>query len=298
MVKRPIFIALGVFFTIFILLALLLMLLSPDRGGNAGLGLHEKLGVIEIEGAIAESRKTIEDILDFAEDKSIRAILVRIDSPGGAVGPSQEIHDELRRIDASVKPVYVSLGSVAASGGYYIAVAGRKIYANPGTLTGSIGVIMEFPDLVALLDKIGLTKRVIKSGAFKDIGSPVRAMTAAERRLLQELIDDVHQQFVAAVCAGRDLPQEQIAALADGRIFTGRQALDLHLIDTLGGFQQLVRDVAADLGIKGKPKLIYPKEEHPPLLDYLLEQRLTTPLRHLLQQQGLMFLWRPLSSDS
>ncbi|MEI6262914.1 MAG: signal peptide peptidase SppA, partial [Deltaproteobacteria bacterium] len=197
---------------------------------------EEKVGVVEVKGYIADPQETIQDIRRYREDKSIKAIVIRIDSPGGGVGPSQEISRELQRT-LQDKKVIASLGAVAASGGYYIASAASGIVANPGTITGSIGVIMGFTDIQGLLQKIGVTPVVVKSGEYKDIGSPVRTMTDAERTLLQTFSDQVHRQFITAIAEGRHIEYEKVASVADGRILTGENAHELGLVDRLGNLE-------------------------------------------------------------
>ena len=233
--------------------------------------MGERIGVIEIVGPIMTSDRTVQAIIDFRSDDSVKGVVVRVDSPGGGVGPSQEIYTEIKRL-AAVKPVVASMGSIAASGGYYVSLPAQKIVANPGTLTGSIGVIMGFTNYQELLEKIGLKSAVIKSGEHKDIGSPVRPMTDADREILQNLIDDVHQQFVEHVAEGRGLELAQAAKLADGRIYTGRQAKESGLIDELGNFRDAVDLVAAMTSIEGKPELVYPPEPKKNFIDYFIEQ--------------------------
>ena len=219
-----------------------------------------KIGVIPIDGIIKNSDKIIEQIADFRNNKKIKAIILRINSPGGGVGPSQEIYKETIRT-VKTKKVIASLGSIAASGGYYIASAADKIVANPGTLTGSIGVIMEFVRIEELLGKIGVQLRVIKSGEFKDIGSPSRKMTDKEKELLQDIIEDVKEQFVNAVAQGRKMQREKILEIADGRIFSGKKAKALGLIDSLGNFRDAV-DLAKEMvHIEGEAKLIFPEKK-------------------------------------
>jgi len=216
-----------------------------------------KIGIVEIKGIIMDSEYAIRDINQFKEDDSIQAIVVRIDSPGGAVGPSQEVYEELAKL-SNEKIVVASMGSVGASGAYYIACGAQKIVANPGTITGSIGVIMEYVEIKDLLKWAKVEPVVIKSGEFKDAGSPFREMKESERRYLQSLINNVHSQFIRAVSDGRKLPLTEVKALADGRIFSGEIAKELGLVDELGNFQDAI-DLAANLAnIEGKPELMYP----------------------------------------
>jgi len=227
----------------------------------------EKVGLVRIEGPIVDSKEAVEEIKAYADDSSIKAILLRVDSPGGAVAPSQEIYDEVKRA-ASIKSVVTSMGSVAASGGYYIAAPSTKIVANPGTITGSIGVIMEIPNFQGLMDKVGVHSTTIKSGKFKDIASSTRELTPEEKRLLQDVMDNVHQQFIQAVADGRGMTFEEVAAIADGRIYSGEQAVKVGLVDELGGLEY-AKEVAADLaGIPGEPRIVE-KEKRGTLIDML-----------------------------
>jgi protease IV len=217
-----------------------------------------KIGVVEIEGAITDMKDAMEDVVKFKEDESIKGVILRINSPGGAVGPTQEIYSEIKKLKQS-KKVYVSMGSVCASGGYYLAVTGEKVYASPSTITGSIGVIMEQAVMEDLMKKIGVEANAIKSGAFKDTGTPFRKMRDDERKYLQGVIDSIYEQFVNDVAEGRKMPVDQVKQLADGRIYTGLQAKESGLIDNIGTFYDVVDDMQKALGIKGKPSLVYGK---------------------------------------
>jgi protease-4 len=224
----------------------------PSLGGN-------RVAVVEVEGLIVDADRLVRELDEHGEDPSIRAVVVRIQSPGGVVGPTQEIHDAIKRLRSRGKPVVASMGSVAASGGYYLAAAATRIVANPGTLTGSIGVILQLAEIEGLLRKVGVRYEIIKSGRFKDAGSFARAMTPEDRAVLQAVLDDMHDQFVTAVAEGRRLPKERARALADGRIFSGRMAKDAGLVDALGGMDEAIR-LAAELGgISGKPRVIRPR---------------------------------------
>lgn len=219
----------------------------------------EKIGVVEINGVIAESKDAMEDIVKFKEDEGIKGVIIRINSPGGSVGPSQEIYSEVKKLRGK-KKVYISMGSVCASGGYYIAIAGEKIYAVPATITGSIGVIMEHMIIEDLFKKIGLQSNTIKSGAFKDAGSPFRKMKDEEKAYFQGILDSIHEQFIKTVADERKIPIDTAKKLADGRVFTGTQAKDLKLIDQIGTFYDTVDDLKKALDIKGKPVLVYGKK--------------------------------------
>lgn len=217
-----------------------------------------RVGLVRVEGAVYDSRQAIEDLENMADDPGIRAIVLRVDSPGGGAAAAQEIHDAVVGIQEAGTPVVVSMGSVAASGGYYISCTADSIFANPGTLTGSIGVMMSFTNLSELFDKIGMDFEVLKSGRFKDTGSWSHKMTDEERALLQTTIDDIHAQFVEAVAEGRGMDYEDVAAIADGRIFSGRQALEAGLVDALGSLEDAI-DAAGRLGgIEGRPRVQEP----------------------------------------
>ncbi|OIP63895.1 MAG: signal peptide peptidase SppA [Nitrospirae bacterium CG_4_9_14_3_um_filter_53_35] len=257
--------ALFVFITVFILSSIL----GKKDHGMAALG-REKIAVIEIQGIILDSKDILDHLKLFSEDRNVKGIILRIDSPGGAVAPSQEIYSEIRKIhEKGEKKVVASFGNVAASGAYYIASATDKIVSNPGTITGSIGVIMEMSNIQELLDKIGVESYVVKSGKYKDIGSITRPMSEEESQILQSVLDDVHMQFMEDVSKGRGMAMDKIKEIANGSIFSGRQALGLGLVDKLGSFQDAV-DLTKELtGIKGEPDLIYEKKENLKWLDLL-----------------------------
>ncbi len=224
-------------------------------------GSEEKIAVVEVKGIITESDDIVKKLKKYAKDPSIKGILVRINSPGGGVAPSQEIYSEILRARTRGKKVVASMASLGASGGYYIACAANKIIANPGTITGSIGVIMPFSNIEELLEKVGVKALVVKSGKFKNIGSPTHGMTKEERGILQAAVDDVHLQFIEAIAEGRNMEIERIKELADGRIYTGRQALEAGLIDKLGGFEDAVDLLVEMAGIREEPEIIREKED-------------------------------------
>ena len=231
--------------------------LSRGEGGPALFG--PRVAIVELEGVILEIDDIVRELKAYRENPTVRAVVLRINSPGGVVAPTQELHDAVLRLRQAGKPVVASLGSVAASGGYYVAVACDQIYANPGTLTGSIGVIMQLANLEQLLKKVGVDYVVVKAGQFKDIGNVARAMTPDERRVMQALLDDVHGQFIGAVAAGRKLPREDVMRFADGRVFSGVQAKDLRMIDALGGLEEAVLAAARLAGIPIPPSVIQPR---------------------------------------
>lgn len=232
---------------------------------------QNKVALVKLEGVLLSSEHIVEELNDYADDSSIKAIVLRVDSPGGGVVPSQEIYNAVKHARQEGKKVVVSMGSVAASGGYYVAAAADLIVANPGTMTGSIGVKMEFANIEKLLEKIGIKGMVVKSGEYKDVGSPFREMTENEQLLLQGVIDDVQTQFVMAVAEGRKLPEADVRAIADGRIFTGQQALALKLVDQMGDLEHSIRAAAGLAGIKGKPYVVK-KDKKMPFFDYLKEE--------------------------
>lgn len=218
---------------------------------------RERIALVRIEGPILASRATVEELEAYARDPLVKAIVLRIDSPGGGVAPSQEIYSAVKRLrEEQHKTVVASMGTVAASGGYYIAVASDRILANPGTLTGSIGVIMQLANFEALMDKIGVRNFVIKSGRYKDVGSPFRTMGEEERSLLQSVMDDAHRQFIEAVADGRSLDVADVEVLADGRVLTGQQAKDALLVDELGDLNDAVKLAAEMSGLKDSPPVI------------------------------------------
>lgn len=222
---------------------------------------QDRVALIRVEGVILDAQATISELKHYSENPLVKAIVLRIDSPGGGVVPSQEIHDAVKRVkNKSNKAVIASMGTVAASGGYYIAAATDRIIANPGTLTGSIGVIMEMANFEGLMKKVGVEGVVIKSGRFKDVGSPIRKMSEEERKLLQSVMDDVHHQFIQAVADGRSLEVSEVEPLADGRIYTGRQAKEARLVDELGDLDDAIH-IAADIaGMEGEPKVVEPRK--------------------------------------
>ena len=280
---RVALIALGVGAAVLVLFVVTvwLLLLVSDEGLPGG----AKVAVVEVEGIIGagtdrglDTDTLIRTLGEYRDDPAIRAVVLRIDSPGGVVGPTQEIFTAVRRLREAKKPVVASLGSVAASGGYYVAVAADRIYANPGTLTGSIGVVMQLANVEGLLKKVGVEYVVIKAGAYKDVGNFARAMTPEERRILQAMLDDVYDQFISAVAEGRGLDPKQVRGFAEGRIYSGRQAQGLKMVDDLGGLEDAIEAAAKIAGLPPKPKVIYPRRRF--------------SLRDLLRSEGA---WGPVS---
>ncbi|MCF8080110.1 MAG: signal peptide peptidase SppA [Desulfobacterales bacterium] len=274
------------------LAALTITLSVALRGDDISFTDVHKVGIIEIEGVILDARTVLEDLKRFREEDSVRAIVLRIDSPGGVVGPAQEIYREVRKT-RDEKTVIASMGSIAASGGYYVAAAAEGVMANPGTITGSIGVIIEYTNFKSLLDKIGLVPVVIKSGEYKDLASPVKPMSEEEREILQTFADQTHTQFIRAVAQGRGMDDGAVARLADGRIFNGEQARELGLVDRLGNLQDAV-DWAAELaGIEGDVKTVYSRTEKYSLLGLLTEAAAFLDRRLTASELFAGYLYRP-----
>ncbi len=251
---KKVILALLILFFLFVISGVLFVILQKN------IPIGDRIALIRIEGIIVDSKDTVEELKDYVKDPSVKAIILRIDSPGGAVAPSQEIYEEVKKA-AAKKKILVSMGSIAASGGYYIASPATKIIANPGTLTGSIGVIMEIPNIEGLLTKLGIKTEVIKSGKHKDIASMFRGIKKEEREILQGVMDNVHEQFIKAVAEGRKMLIEDVKKIADGRVFTGEQALKLGLIDELGNLEDTIQTAAKLSGIKGEPVIISKKEK-------------------------------------
>jgi protease-4 len=277
---------------VFFILAYGLGLLS---GPTHFFSLRPKVGIVPIVGMIGDSRDIIQQIEAFADNKLIHAVVLRIDSPGGAVAPSQEIYHAIGELKKR-KKVIASMGSIAASGGYLIATAADRIIANPGSITGSISTVMHFANVEELMKKVGIRSAIVKSGKFKDIGSPVREMTQEEKALLQAIVDDIYDQFVETVANNRNLPLEKVIEIADGRIFSGRQAMTLGLIDNLGGLNDAIILAGTLSGIEGKPDTLYPKQKKSSILKYLLESfsigLSEETLRQAAQFKGAQYIYR------
>ena len=254
---------------------------------------ENQIAIVEIKGMITSSEDIVRQIRQYEEDVNVHGIVLRIDSPGGSVAPSQEIYNAVLKAKENNIKIFASFGSLAASGGYYIASAANTIVSNPGTLTGSIGAIMAFSNMEELMSKVGMRPEVIKSGPFKDTGSFSRSMSKDERALLQAVVDDVHQQFVGAVAVGRNLPFKEVAKIADGRIYTGRQALKLKMVDQLGSLQDTIDLLAEELGMTDKPNIVREKEDVN-FFDWLLQSSLSKNLTASLvpsPSPSLQYLW-------
>lgn len=244
----------------FIIITAIIVIISIFSAITGKVPLGDKVAVVRVEGVIIDSKGVIEELKDYSSDSSVKAIVLRVDSPGGGVAPSQEIYDEVVKAKEK-KKVVVSMGSVAASGGYYISCPADKIVANAGTLTGSMGVIMEIPNIEGLMQKIGVENQIVKSGEHKDIASIFKTMSPDERQLLQVVLDDVHEQFIEAVSRGRGLSIDDVKLLADGRIFTGRMAKGVGLVDELGNLEMAIKLAAELSGIEGEPEVVEKEED-------------------------------------
>jgi len=282
-VKKFFLVLLGLLILI-IIISLSLVILQK----NVPMG--DKVALIRVEGPIVDSKDTVDQIKDFVKDPSTKAIVLRVDSPGGAVAPSQEIYEEVRKA-ITKKKIVVSMGSVAASGGYYIAAPASRIFANPGTLTGSIGVIMEIPNFQGLMNKLGIKTEVVKAGRHKDIASIFRGIKKEDREILQGVLDNVHDQFITAVADGRKMLREDVNKIADGRVFTGEQALKAGLVDELGDLEDAVKAAAKLSGIRGEPVVITKKEKFS--FFNLLRDEVPKELKDLFPSVKVKYLFAP-----
>jgi protease-4 len=295
--KQPILIVFLILGFLVLFLGVTMIFILAFLGPPADFSFGEKIGVILVQGPISDSGPITDQLNKFKKDETIRAIILRIDSPGGGVGPSQEIYREVMKT-RKTKKVIASMGGLAASGGYYIAAATDKIVANPGTITGSIGVIMEFVRLEELFKKLGISLEVIKTGEFKDIGSPHRKLSERDRELLQNLLSDVQGQFVRAVAKGRKLSEEKVREIADGRIISGSRAKELGLVDRLGNFRDAVELAKKMSGIKGEVRLVYPEKPSIRLRD-LLSESAVKAFQRVIQtrpQARIEYRWRGVPS--
>ena len=296
--KHPILLGLVLLVVMGAVLYLLFYKAGAHSGSKSGqaFSLSDKIGVVPVEGIISNSQEISDNIDEFARDSSITAVVLRIDSPGGGVAASQEIYESIKELKKK-KKVVVSMGSVAASGGLLIACAADKIVANPGTITGSISAIMQFANVEELFKKIGVKASVVKSGQYKDIGSPLREMTPEERIIIQELVDDIYSQFIDVIVENRKLTREQVVAIADGRVFTGRKAKELGLVDQLGDLSSAARLASELSGKDGKYDLVYPQKKNPSVFDYMFESAANQFTRALTQKaekwSGVSYLYNP-----
>jgi protease-4 len=277
--RHPVLLGLVVVVVLVVGFIALVLVFSRFLVRKPGFVLGDKVAVIEIAGVITNPQTTIDQLVRYREDGGVKAIILRIDSPGGGVGPSQEIYREVMRTKKA-KKVVASLGGVAASGGYYVASAADAIVANPGTITGSIGVIMQFSNVEGLMKLIGLKTYTFKSGKHKDLGSPFREPNPGDEAILMEVIETVHDQFVGAVAQGRDMDVARVREIADGRILSGQQAMELGLVDRMGNLQDAIELAAEMGGIRGKPHVVFPKRKRN-LLDLFLDRSMAALIERL-----------------
>ncbi len=234
---------------------------NEEDSYTSSLSSGNKIGIVEINSEIITSDYVVKQVNEFKNSSSIKALVVRVNSPGGGVAASQEMYEAIKKFRETDRPVVISMGGVAASGGYYLALGGTKIMANPGTVTGSIGVILQITQLKPLMDKVGVEIKTVKSGKFKDSGSPFRALTTDDQNYFQNVIDDSYDQFVSAVVEERKLPKEKVLNLAQGQVFTGRQAYKEGLIDTLGTYDDAIEYAGTLAGISGKPETVRKRKD-------------------------------------
>ena len=279
-----------VFIGALFIISIVSLIFSEPEDESAGTG-GERVAVVELTEPIIDSQDIVRQFKKYRENKTVKAIVFRVDSPGGGVSASQEIYEEVKKTRHSGKPVVVSMGAVAASGGYYVSCGATRIVANPGTLTGSIGVIFQFLHFSELMNKIGIDASTFKTGKYKDIGSPFRKTTEEEKRFFDQLLGDVYDQFVSVVATERKLDRQRVLRYADGRVFTGRQAREYGLVDTLGTYEDAV-NIAAKLGdVRGKPKVVKEKKLRT-FLDRLMGQtvsELATLKRDIFNQPVLQY---------
>ncbi|OLD18448.1 MAG: S49 family peptidase [Acidobacteriales bacterium 13_1_40CM_3_55_5] len=287
----------GAFF-LFVLavFTLVYLTLRTNEESTAFRGFGNKIGVVDLEGVIITPKTVVDQLKKFGDDDSIKAIILHVNSPGGGVAASEEIYREVKRIrDDKKKRIVASIESVGASGAYYVSSATNKIYADKGSIVGSIGVIAEWVNYGDLLHWAKLKDITMKAGEFKDTGSPTRDMTPAEKEYLQSLIDNMHGQFIQAVADGRKNKFDDIKAIANGKVWTGEQALSMKLIDQVGDFQAAVDDTARSVGIKGEPVLVHPERDRKTVLDVLfgdVSEWLPTREKLLEHHVGFYYLWK------
>lgn len=288
----------GLFFAFVVVVSILGYFAARSfGGGDSNFGsIGNNIGVIDINGVVMDADTTIDQLRKFEQDSSIKAIVLHINSPGGAAAPSQEIYHEVIRIrNSKKKPIIASIESVGASGAYYIASGTNQIYANDASVVGSIGVIMEWTNYGDLLKWAKLKSEVMKAGALKDAGTPTRDMTPAERAYFQSIVDNMYAQFIADVASGRHLNVDQVKPLATGQVWTGQQAIPLHLIDKEGGFRNALLDTAKSVGISGEPNVVKPAVKRRTVIDLLTsdpDDLFPNPSQLLEKRAGFYFLWR------
>jgi protease-4 len=288
----------GAFFLFVLAVFTLVYLTLHASGGEATTftGFGDRIGVVDLDGVILSPQPVVDELKKFGDDSSIKAIILHVNSPGGGVAASEEIYREVKRVrNEKKKKIIVSIETVGASGAFYVASASDKIYADEGSIVGSIGVIAQWVNYGDLLKWAKLKDVVIKTGEFKDTGNPARDLTPAEQAYMQGLIDNMFGQFIQAVADGRGLKYDQVKSIANGKVWTGQQALGMKLIDSVGDFQTAVADTAKMVGIKGEPTLVRPEKDRRTLMDLLLgdvSQYIPSREKLMEQQVGFYFLWK------
>jgi protease-4 len=287
----------GAFFLFVLAVFTLVYLVLHAGGASAGMGsFGDRIGVVDLDGVILSPHPVVDELKKFGDDSSIKAIILHVNSPGGGVAASEEIYREVKRIRTEKKKkVVVSIESVGASGAFYVASACDKVYADNGSIVGSIGVIAEWVNYGDLLKWAKLKNVVIKTGEFKDTGNPARDLTPSEQAYMQSLIDNMFGQFIKAVADGRGLKYDDVKAIANGKVWTGEQAQSMKLIDNVGDFQAAVDDTAKSVGISGEPTLVHPEKDHRTLLDLMtgdVSQYIPSKEKLMEQQVGFYYLWK------
>jgi protease-4 len=288
----------GAFFVFVI--AVFTLLILAGRGSTSsnddGFAFGDKIGVIDLEGVIIEPQTIAKQLKKFGEDDSIKAIVLHVNTPGGGVAASEEIYEAVKRVrEKNKKRVVASVVSVGASGGYYVMCATDKIYADRGSIVGSIGVISQWVNYGEFLKWAKLKDVTFKAGALKDTGNPAREMTDEEKKYFQSLLDDMHGQFISAVAQGRKMKEEDVKAIADGRVWTGQEAKDLHLIDQIGDFDTAVHDTAKSVGITGEPTIVRPEKQRRTLFDLMfgdISDYVPSSTKLMENHPGFYFLWK------
>src|SRR5438309_123359 len=288
----------GAFF-LFVLAVFSLVYLTLHAGGNEtslSSSFGDKIGVVDLDGVILSPKTVVDQLKKYGDDSSIKAIILHVNSPGGGVAASEEIYREVKRVrDEKKKRIVASIETVGASGAYYVSSATNKIYADQGSIVGSIGVISEWVNYGDLLHWAKMKEVILKTGEFKDTGNPTRDLTPAEKEYLQALINNLYGQFIQAVADGRKLKVDEVRAIADGKVWTGAQALPMQLIDQVADFQGAVEDTAKAVGIKGEPTLVRPEKDRKTVLDLLfgdVSQYVPTREKLMEQHVGFYYLWK------
>jgi len=294
--KHPVIFGLLILLVFGVMLYVFFYKAGSSTGKSAAFSLKDKIGVVLVEGIISDSMEIAEQLDEFGKDDSVVAVVLRVDSPGGGVAASQEIYDAVVELKKT-KKVVASMGSIAASGGLLVACAADKIVANPGTITGSISAIMQFANVEELLKKVGVKSSVVKSGQYKDIGSPLREMTPEEKVIVQDLVDDIYNQFVDVIVKDRKLSREKVEEIADGRVFSGRKAKELGLVDQLGDMATAAKLASRLAGKDGQYDLVYPRKKRTSIFDILVDEassKISSSLKEKLESKsGVSYLYYP-----